>query len=48
MSDLSDILPIDAVDAELAAANKKALFQQLGAAAARLTGVPRQGRSSPA
>ncbi len=40
MSDLSDILSIDAVDAGLVAANKKALFQQLGAAAAKLSGVP--------
>jgi len=40
MSDLSDILSIQAVDADLVAANKKALIQQLGAAAGRLTGVP--------
>lgn len=40
MSDLSDILTIEAVDAGLAVANKKALFQQLAAAAGKLTGVP--------
>jgi PTS system nitrogen regulatory IIA component len=39
MSDLSGILTIEAVDDNLAAANKKALFQQLAAAAAKLTGV---------
>ena len=41
---MSDIcrhsLDFDAIDADLVAANKKALFQQLGAAAAQLTGVP--------
>jgi nitrogen PTS system EIIA component len=40
MSDLSDILSDKAVDADLVAANKKALFQQLAAASARLTGLP--------
>lgn len=40
MSDLSHILAADAVDARLHPANKKALFQQLATAAARLTGVP--------
>ncbi len=40
MSDLSDILPIAAVDAHMVAANKKGVFQQLGAAAARLSGLP--------
>jgi PTS system nitrogen regulatory IIA component len=40
MSDLSEILSIEAVDAGLAVANKKALIQQLGAAGARLTGKP--------
>lgn len=40
MSDLSDILPIAAVDANMVAANKKGLFQQLAAAAAKLSGVP--------
>ena len=40
MSDLSDILSDQAVDADLVAANKKGLFQQLAAAAAQLTGLP--------
>lgn len=40
MSELSDILSDKAVDADLVAANKKGLFQQLAAAASRLTGVP--------
>ena len=40
MSDLNEILSLAAVDDDLVAANKKALFQQLGAAAARLTRVP--------
>ena len=40
MSDLSDILSIEAIDADLVAANKKALIQQLGAAAGRLAGAP--------
>jgi PTS system nitrogen regulatory IIA component len=40
MSDLSDILSDKAVDAALVAANKKGLFQQLGAAASKLAGVP--------
>lgn len=40
MSDLSDILIIDAVESRVGAANKKALFQHLAAAAARLTGLP--------
>ena len=39
MSNLSDFLTGDAIDATLTAANKKALFQQLGTAAARLTGL---------
>jgi PTS system nitrogen regulatory IIA component len=39
MSELSDILTIEAVDDDLGAANKKALFQQLAAAAGRLTGT---------
>ncbi len=39
MSDLSDILAIDRIDARLTVANKKALFQQLGGAAARTTGL---------
>jgi PTS system nitrogen regulatory IIA component len=39
MNDLADILSIEAVDADLVAANKKGLFQQLAAAAGRLTGL---------
>lgn len=39
MSDLSSILAVDAVDASLCVPNKKALFQQLAAAAARQTGL---------
>jgi nitrogen PTS system EIIA component len=39
MNHLSEILAIDSVDAALTAANKKALFQQLGLAAARRTGL---------
>ncbi|MDP8993722.1 MAG: PTS sugar transporter subunit IIA [Pseudomonadota bacterium] len=40
MSDLSDLISAEAVEAALPAANKKALFHQLAAAASRLTGVP--------
>jgi nitrogen PTS system EIIA component len=40
MSDLSDIISIEAVEAGAPAANKKALFQHLAAAGARLTGLP--------
>lgn len=40
MTDLSDLLAIDSVEAGLTVANKKALFQQLGAAAARRVGLP--------
>lgn len=40
MSDLNEILSLSAVDDDLVAANKKALFQQLAAAAAKLTRVP--------
>ena len=39
MTDLSLFLAIGSVDANLAVANKKALFQQLGLAAARRTGL---------
>lgn len=43
MSDLSDILSVEAVESGLAATNKKALFQQLAMAAGRLTGIaPKQ------
>jgi PTS system nitrogen regulatory IIA component len=40
MNDLSELIAADAVDHALAAANKKALFQQLAAAASRRTGLP--------
>ena len=40
MNDLSDILTGACVDAGLTATNKKALFQQLGVAGARQTGLP--------
>lgn len=40
MNDLSDLITVDAIDAGMHASNKKALFQQLAAAAARLTGLP--------
>ena len=39
MSDLSNFLAADCVDAAMTAANKKALFQQLATAAARKTGL---------
>lgn len=39
MSDLSGILADDCIDAGMSAANKKALFQQLGLAASRRTGL---------
>lgn len=40
MSDINEILSLAAVDDDLVAANKKALFQQLGAVAAKLTRLP--------
>ena len=40
MSDLSDIVTIDAVESGFAASNKKSLFQHLAAAGARLTSAP--------
>jgi PTS system nitrogen regulatory IIA component len=40
MSDLSDIITLEAVESGFPAANKKALFQHLAAAAARLSGIP--------
>jgi PTS system nitrogen regulatory IIA component len=40
MSHLADILTLKAVDAGLTVSNKKALFQQLAAAAERLTAIP--------
>src|SRR5262249_41696869 len=39
MSDLSDLISVDFIDARMTASNKKALFQQLGAAAAKQTGL---------
>jgi PTS system nitrogen regulatory IIA component len=38
-NDLSELIAADAVDARMQASNKKGLFQQLAAAAARRTGV---------
>ena len=40
MNNLSDLISVDAIDANLSVMNKKALFQQLASAAARLTGLP--------
>jgi len=40
MSDLSDLISVEAIDAGLTVANKKALFQQLASAASRLTAMP--------
>jgi len=40
MTDLSDLVTVAAIDAGMTVANKKALFQQLSTAAARLTGIP--------
>ncbi|HEX4738206.1 MAG TPA: PTS sugar transporter subunit IIA [Allosphingosinicella sp.] len=40
MNDLSDILTVDSIDEHLAAGNKKGLFQQLGLALSRRTGLP--------
>jgi PTS system nitrogen regulatory IIA component len=40
MSDLSDLISVEAIDAGLAVANKKALFQQLANAASRLIDSP--------
>jgi len=40
MSDLSDIISLEAVESGFPAANKKALFQHLAAAASRLNGIP--------
>lgn len=39
MSNLSDLISADAIDASVSGANKKALFQQLAANAAKLTGL---------
>ena len=40
MISLQDFLSIDAIEADVLAANKKALLQHLAAGAARLTGLP--------
>lgn len=40
MNDLSEIVAADAVEARLTTANKKGLFQQVAALAARRTGLP--------
>ncbi|HEX8527870.1 PTS sugar transporter subunit IIA [Allosphingosinicella sp.] len=40
MSDLSSLLTLEGIDDGLNVANKKALFQLLGVAASRLTGIP--------
>ena len=39
MSDLGHMLTVDGIDAALTVSNKKALFQQIGASAARMTGI---------
>lgn len=39
MTDLSDLITVERIDATLSVPNKKALFQQLGLAAARRTGL---------
>jgi PTS system nitrogen regulatory IIA component len=46
MNDLSDILTADCVDADMTAANKKGLFQQLATAAGRKTGIAAKGIAS--
>ena len=43
MTDLSELVSDTAVETGFAAANKKALFQHLASAAARLTGLPAKG-----
>lgn len=43
MSDLPDIVSVDRIEANLAVANKKALFQQLALVAARKTGLAAKG-----
>lgn len=40
MSNLSDLISAEAIDAGMSVANKKALFQQLAANASKLTGLP--------
>src|SRR3712207_259320 len=39
MTDLSDLISVDTIDATMSVTNKKSLFQQLGLAAARRTGL---------
>lgn len=39
MNDINDMLAVEAINAELMVANKKALFQQLALAATRRTGI---------
>ena len=40
MNDLSAMLTVESIDAALNAPNKKGLFQLLGTAASRMTGIP--------
>ena len=40
MNDLSSLLTLDGIDDDLNVPNKKGLFQLLGTAASRLTGIP--------
>jgi nitrogen PTS system EIIA component len=40
MNDLSAMLTVESIDAALHAPNKKGLFQLLGTAASRMTGIP--------
>ena len=40
MTDLSDLIGVDSIEASLSVANKKSLFQQLGSAVSRRTGIP--------
>ncbi len=42
MNALSELLSIDAIDADLVVANKKALFQLIAASAARRAGLPQK------
>jgi PTS system nitrogen regulatory IIA component len=43
MTDLSDLITVERIDATLSVPNKKALFQQLGLAASRRTGLEARG-----
>jgi PTS system nitrogen regulatory IIA component len=40
MIDLSELLTVESIDEDMAAANKKGLFQQLAAVASRRLGIP--------